>query len=770
MVVLRLHVYSEVTTGYLDVDIPEEWSCGQIMKHLLECEGQIFAATNYNDICGRNSVTSTRSCDWYLAEKWQGYERVLSRDEKPVQLLDEWGLSRNDVQLVVRPCGFQRKVSFSAPKFWIRADVQQRSFSKLTDSDQKAVDDRQLASLSRQGRWLSALRHSVQTHLQSLSMLEKRDEVKELGHQQQASEAEDLKTLRKEVTEQRKLLASLQQVLDIAKKRKQENSVKANLLKQLRQKSIFVHKKLQHTQEHIKVLNQKLEQLPDNGDKNQKGTETESVLHGKQEELKQLAQELQLREIIHEQQDKKLRKLKDDLREKVQELNQLEDQVNRLTEQLSFTVTPAQENVFSAVQSVMGLEKSGFSSIVGNTKLHNAKSTFEPGKETKLCKTNEHADTPEAVLKLLEPSVVPIPKESLRVPLRRRGSLSMTSSSVHYRHPLDLSRSISDAGVGLFNYSACNNVRSSNLDTSVSTLIGELQEMLPHDAVGAKKSNSEATEIDNQQEDSSLQRNKHPSPSILPKEQHQDLFEQKTVNKWLRGHRSASRLKGAHGVNSFWKGQRDKRGVSFEPLALLLNAALEGELDLVKECIEKVEDSSKCNEYGVTALHNAVCSERKEVVSYLIDVGCEVNASEVEGWTPLHLAAASLNLEIIRILIQNGASVFATTADGDSPLDVAVDELSEDDFEQGVDNDCIKAIREAQVHLGTRKSGRVFALYNYNAMSDDELNFQVNEELTVVRRGDDLEDEWWWVANKQGIEGYAPRNYLALYPRRFKCV
>ena len=97
-----------------------------------------------------------------------------------------------------------------------------------------------------------------------------------------------------------------------------------------------------------------------------------------------------------------------------------------------------------------------------------------------------------------------------------------------------------------------------------------------------------ATEIDNQQEDSSLQRNKHPSPSILPKEQHQDLFEQKTVNKWLRGHRSASRLKGAHGVNSFWKGQRDKRGVSFEPLALLLNAALEGELDLVKECIEKV--------------------------------------------------------------------------------------------------------------------------------------------------------------------------------------
>ena len=72
------------------------------------------------------------------------------------------------------------------------------------------------------------------------------------------------------------------------------------------------------------------------------------------------------------------------------------------------------------------------------------------------------------------------------------------------------------------------------------------------------------------------------------------------------------------------------------------------------------------------------------------------------------------------------------------------------------------SLTEAQVHLGTRKSGRVFALYNYNAMSDDELNFQVNEELTVVRRGDDLEDEWWWVANKQGIEGYAPRNYLAV--------
>lgn len=61
--------------------------------------------------------------------------------------------------------------------------------------------------------------------------------------------------------------------------------------------------------------------------------------------------------------------------------------------------------------------------------------------------------------------------------------------------------------------------------------------------------------------------------------------------------------------------------------------------------------------------------------------------------TPLHLASSAFNLDMTKLLICSGASVFATTVDGDSPIDVAIDELSEEDFEEGLENDCIEAIR-----------------------------------------------------------------------------
>jgi ankyrin repeat protein len=46
--------------------------------------------------------------------------------------------------------------------------------------------------------------------------------------------------------------------------------------------------------------------------------------------------------------------------------------------------------------------------------------------------------------------------------------------------------------------------------------------------------------------------------------------------------------------------------MKFDPWIIFLNAALEGQLDLVKENAALIADVSQANEEGITALHNAI--------------------------------------------------------------------------------------------------------------------------------------------------------------------
>ena len=107
--------------------------------------------------------------------------------------------------------------------------------------------------------------------------------------------------------------------------------------------------------------------------------------------------------------------------------------------------------------------------------------------------------------------------------------------------------------------------------------------------------------------------------------------------------------------------ERTGRGlrVRFSPLALLLDASLEGEFDLVQRIIyevswvelpplcsphspfcrtglthlvSQVEDPSKPNDEGITPLHNAVCAGHHHIVRFLLDFGVNVNAADSDGW------------------------------------------------------------------------------------------------------------------------------------------
>lgn len=74
------------------------------------------------------------------------------------------------------------------------------------------------------------------------------------------------------------------------------------------------------------------------------------------------------------------------------------------------------------------------------------------------------------------------------------------------------------------------------------------------------------------------------------------------------------------------------RRVSFDPLALLLDASLEGELELVVRTAGQVRDPSAANDEGITALHNAICAGHLDIVRFLVQFGCDVNAQDSDGW------------------------------------------------------------------------------------------------------------------------------------------
>lgn len=66
-----------------------------------------------------------------------------------------------------------------------------------------------------------------------------------------------------------------------------------------------------------------------------------------------------------------------------------------------------------------------------------------------------------------------------------------------------------------------------------------------------------------------------------------------------------------------------------------------------------------------------------------------------------------------------------------------------------------------QEKLGVMNKGVVYALWDYEAQNSDELSFHEGDAITVLRRKDENETEWWW-ARLGDREGYVPKNLLGV--------
>lgn len=80
---------------------------------------------------------------------------------------------------------------------------------------------------------------------------------------------------------------------------------------------------------------------------------------------------------------------------------------------------------------------------------------------------------------------------------------------------------------------------------------------------------------------------------------------------------------------------------------------------------------------------------------------------------------------------------------------------------------CFAGVQEK---LGVMNKGTVYALWDYDAHNPDELSFKEGDPITILRRQDDSEIEWWW-ARLEDNEGYVPRNLLGVTTKTcYSCI
>ncbi|KAI7900482.1 ankyrin repeat-containing domain protein [Cokeromyces recurvatus] len=121
-------------------------------------------------------------------------------------------------------------------------------------------------------------------------------------------------------------------------------------------------------------------------------------------------------------------------------------------------------------------------------------------------------------------------------------------------------------------------------------------------------------------------------------------------------------------------------------------AASSGNLDKVKELIERGADVNHRDNAGWTPIHVAALKGQYEITKYLIQSGAKVNVRGFEDDTPLHDACSYEHTDCVQLLVDAGADVYALNTDKKRPIDLCEDQACIDILKKRMNQlDCLAA-------------------------------------------------------------------------------
>ncbi|MEX5730425.1 ankyrin repeat domain-containing protein [Providencia hangzhouensis] len=82
-----------------------------------------------------------------------------------------------------------------------------------------------------------------------------------------------------------------------------------------------------------------------------------------------------------------------------------------------------------------------------------------------------------------------------------------------------------------------------------------------------------------------------------------------------------------------------------------LTAAEQGQLEILKSCLEKGVDINTTNRQGRTAIVNASLNKHYECVSFLINAGADINKQDQTCFNPFLLSCLNNDLTLLRIVL-----------------------------------------------------------------------------------------------------------------------
>jgi hypothetical protein len=115
-----------------------------------------------------------------------------------------------------------------------------------------------------------------------------------------------------------------------------------------------------------------------------------------------------------------------------------------------------------------------------------------------------------------------------------------------------------------------------------------------------------------------------------------------------------------------------------QPAVPLHLAALQGNVEAIRQHVAAGSDLDQVDAYGSTPLIVATTFGRAEAARALVEAGADLAIGNNEGSTPLHIAAFLGRDAIVGVLLDAGADRYARNDDGATPFDMAAAPVERD--------------------------------------------------------------------------------------------